>query len=164
MLLGCAIGLSVGLMLWPRRAAVRLAAAQAKALRTAGAAVAAGLRHAPADDLRGLRREAHVSALVLRAVHRDAIDDAVRRRSSEPDDRWPLTHAIEHLVAVATSLPRREPAPALAEAVEAGTEALAGATEGHHDALPTFALDGFPATERALAHVAELLRERRAVA
>lgn len=155
-LLGCALGLAVGVVFGPRGSLKRLTAAQAATLRAAGAALAAGLRQAPVGELRALRREANVSALNLRALQSDAIGD-VLRRSPEADARWPLTHAIELLVAAATALPRRDPQPALADAVERSVEAFARTTEGVPTDVPSPALPGLPATERAMKRVRDAL-------
>ncbi|HET6507309.1 MAG TPA: FUSC family protein [Baekduia sp.] len=162
--LGCAIGVAVGLLVWPRRSRVRLANVQAQAIRAAAAAVRATLggEGLPERERRARRRDVHVAVVALDAAQRDATGDALAA-SARTDLRWPVTHAIEQLALVALALPRpgERPPPSREDArcLDALLADLAERVEaGRGGAVPAPpALDGWPRTRRAVAALCDAL-------
>ena len=102
--IGCAVGLLAGTLLWPGAARNRLPAAQAAAVDSIGDVLATSYAPdaAPGPALHRVRRELRTALVNMRAVQRDALGDAGQ---SDPhaDRRWPITVAVERLAYLALS-------------------------------------------------------------
>ena len=102
--IGCAVGLLAGTLLWPGAARNRLPTAQAAAVDSIGDVLATSYAPgaAPGPALHRVRRELRTALVNMRAVQRDALGDAGQ---SDPhaDRRWPITVAVERLAYLALS-------------------------------------------------------------
>lgn len=164
--LGCAIGFACGVLILPRRSRSRLAAVQARAIRTTGAALAAGLRGAPEQDRRSTRRAVHLTLVTLDTTQRDATGDAVTG-TARADLEWPVTHAIEQLAHLSLALPahpgdRTPPDTATLSALDTLLHDLATRTDGRAASTPpppTPTLPDWPRTERAITALREAVAE-----
>jgi uncharacterized membrane protein YccC len=162
--LGCAIGFACGIAIWPRRSRMRLAAVQARAIRTAAAALHVGLAGGSEEEGRARRRAVHVAVVGLQDAQRDATGDALAT-SARTDLDWPVTHAIEQLADVALALPRhgerRAPTADELRELDALLAALAGrVVGGRPGAVPEPPpLHDWPATERAVAGLRDALAQ-----
>jgi uncharacterized membrane protein YccC len=162
--LGCAIGFACGIAIWPRRSRMRLAAVQARAIRTAAAALHVGLAGGSEEEGRARRRAVHVAVVGLQDAQRDATGDALAT-SARTDLDWPVTHAIEQLADVALALPRhgerRAPTADELRELDALLAALAGrVVGGRPGAVPEPPpLHDWPATARAVAGLRDALAQ-----
>jgi uncharacterized membrane protein YccC len=161
--LGCGIGLAAGLLLWPRRSRERLAGTQGATIRTAAAALRAGLAGHPPEELRRRRRALQVSVVGLGVAQRDAIGDEVRA-ADRADLGWPVTHAAQELAFLALSLPRTAAARVEdheAVALHATLHGFADRAEGRRDApVPDPPpLPHLPRTQRAIDGLRDVLDE-----
>ena len=103
--IGCAVGLLAGTLLWPGASRNRLPAAQAAAVDRHRRRPRDQLPRrcaAPGPALHRVRRELRTALVNMRAVQRDALGDAGQ---SDPhaDRRWPITVAVERLAYLALS-------------------------------------------------------------
>jgi uncharacterized membrane protein YccC len=162
--LGCAIGFACGALILPRRSRSRLAAVQARAIRTVGRALATGLRGAAGEDeRRAARRAVHLAVVGLDAAQRDATGDALTG-AARADLDWPVTHAIEQLAHVAVALPGDRPAPdgVSLGALEDLLADLAARADGRRTAgapAPAPELPGWPRTEQAVGALRDAVAE-----
>ncbi|MGX6448646.1 FUSC family protein, partial [Patulibacter sp. S7RM1-6] len=164
-LLGGAVGLAARRLLWPRSAATQLGAAQGAVIEAARDVLHAALTRAeaPSSELvRRSRRTLHTALANLQAVHADAVGDLVLS-SRTADERWPATAAVQrlaHAVMAFPATPDETPtARAQLPALDAALDALAHIAEGHRAPawVPLPPLGGYPATERALARLRDVL-------
>jgi uncharacterized membrane protein YccC len=163
--LGCAIGFACGVLILPRRSRSRLAAVQARAIRTIGQALVVGLRgNASESERQAARRTVHLTLVTLDTTQRDATGDTLTS-TTRADLDWPVTHAIEQLAHVALALPRPgdRPAPDTATLTALSTllQDLATHTDGHRTTTPPPPPDlpDWPRTERALLALREAITE-----
>lgn len=171
-LLGCAVGLAARRLLWPRSAATQLGAAQGAVIEAARDVLHAALTRAEAPSsalVRRSRRTLHTALLNLQAVHEDAVGDLVLS-SRTADERWPATAAVQRLAHAVMAFPatadERPAARAQLPALDAALDALAHIAEGHRAPVwvPLPPLEGYPATEWALARLRDLLAGEAGVA
>ncbi|WP_155892221.1 FUSC family protein [Conexibacter woesei] len=164
--LGCAIGFACGVLILPRRSRSRLAAVQARAIRTTSRALLAGLRGAPERERRAARRAVHLTLVTLDATQRDATGDALTS-TTHADLDWPITHAVERLAHLSLALPlaagdRPPPPPAALRDLELLLDDLASRTDGHAAPAPPPAAPAFldwPRTERAVTALRDTVAE-----
>jgi uncharacterized membrane protein YccC len=164
--LGCAVGFACGVLILPRRSRSRLAAVQARAIRTTSRALLAGLRGASDDERRSTRRAVHLTLVTLDATQRDATGDALTS-TTDADLDWPITHAIEQLAHLSLALPqaagdRPSPPPAALRELETLLDDLAARTDGHGPPAPPPAAPAFhdwPRTERAVTALRDTVAE-----
>ena len=102
--IGCAVGVLAGVLLWPGASRNRLPAAQAAAIDRIGDLLQASYRPGagPGPALHRLRRDLRTALVTMRAVQRDALGDA-GHRDPHADRRWPTTVAIQRLAYLALS-------------------------------------------------------------
>jgi uncharacterized membrane protein YccC len=162
--LGCAIGYSAGLLVWPRRSRLRLAGVQAQAIRAAASAIRVAFG---GGDRPAARRDVHVAVVALDAAQRDATGDALAT-SARTDLGWPVTHAIEQLALVAMALPPAgtpdRPAPPREDAArldavlaELAARVEAGSAPPGAPPLAPPPLPDWPRTHRAVGAVCDAL-------
>jgi uncharacterized membrane protein YccC len=164
--LGCAIGFACGVLILPRRSRSRLAAVQARAIRTASEALLAGLRGAPEAERRATRRAVHLTLVTLDTTQRDATGDTLTS-TSHADLDWPITHAIEQLAHLSLALPRAAgdrppPPPAALDDLDRLLQDLAARTAGQRPPTPppaAPALGDWPRTERAVTALRDVVAE-----
>jgi uncharacterized membrane protein YccC len=162
--LGCAVGVAAGRLLWPRAARTRLPVAIERSLRAASGVLDAALRpDADADRVRHARATLQVELLNLRAVEEAALGDRLTD-APDADVRWPVVASVERLgtlVGAAPIEPDGVPAGLDAALADLATRA-AGATTGaaattHAIAVPP--LPRMPRTQAELEHLTALLAE-----
>ncbi|GGV01313.1 hypothetical protein GCM10010182_18500 [Actinomadura cremea] len=160
-LLGCAIGVVGGHLLWRRAAGRRLSAVLATTIRLEGRLLAAVRAGRPRHEIVQARRDAQSSLLALRDVYAHAVGDHPAAETS-----WPRLIAAERLGYLVLALPGaeapgREPGGGDTAAVEACFDGLAAAATGA--AVPPDVPDDLdvpdPRIGTELRMLARLLRE-----
>ncbi len=160
-LIGAALGIAAGRLLWPSAARTRVLTASSRSVAATGLLLLSGLREgADSAAARRDRADLHVELLNLRAVADAALAD---RLGSSPaaDVRWPVIAAIErvgYLVGGAPLEPDGVPS-GLAPAMDALTRAAATTTPAEPIALPP--MPRLPNVRRELERLSALLAERR---
>ena len=160
-LLGAALGIAAGRVLWPSAARTRIPAAASRSVAAIGLLLLSGLREgADSPAARRDRADLHVELLNLRAVADAALAD---RLGSAPvaDVRWPVIAAIERLGYLAGGAPfePEEVPDGLPAALEHLTRAAAATAPAEPIVIPD--LPRTPTIHRELSHLAALLAEPR---
>ena len=165
--LGCAIGFACGVLILPRRSRSRLAAVQARAIRTTSRALLAGLRGAPEGERRAARRAVHLTLVNLDA-------DPARRDRRRPDEHLPrrprLADHPRHRAArppLARAPARRRRPPAAASPPRSATSSRSSttsppaptATPLRSHRPPRRAFLDWPRTERAVTALRDTVAE-----
>jgi uncharacterized membrane protein YccC len=160
-LIGAALGIAAGRLLWPSAARTRVPAAASRSVAATGLLLLSGLREgAESPAARRDRADLHVELLNLRAVADAALAD---RLGSAPvaDLRWPVIATIERLGYLAGGAPfEPDGVPAGLPAALEGLTRAAATT----DRLDPVAIPDMPRTpniHRELCHLAALLAEPR---
>jgi uncharacterized membrane protein YccC len=160
-LIGAALGIAAGRLLWPSAARTRVPAAASRSVAATGLLLLSGLREgADSPAARRDRADLHVELLNLRAVADAALAD---RLGSAPvaDLRWPVIATIERLGYLAGGAPfEPDGVPAGLPAALEGLTRAAATT----DRLDPVAIPDMPRTpniHRELCHLAALLAEPR---
>jgi uncharacterized membrane protein YccC len=160
-LIGAALGIAAGRLLWPSAARTRVPAAASRSVAATGLLLLSGLREgADSPAARRDRADLHVELLNLRAVADAALAD---RLGSAPvaDLRWPVVATIERLGYLTGGAPF-EP-DGVPDGLPAALEGLtrAAATTDHLDPVVIPDMPRTPNIHRELCHLAALLAEPR---
>jgi uncharacterized membrane protein YccC len=160
-LIGAALGIAAGRLLWPSAARTRVLVASSRSVAATGLLLLSGLREgADSAAARRDRADLHVELLNLRAVADAALAD---RLGSAPvaDVRWPVISAIERLGYLTGGAPfEPDGVPdGLAQALDQLTRAAATTDRSEPITLPD--LPRTPNIHRELSHLAALLAEPR---